>query len=123
MSGIPFGLIGRYGFVGGFNTAASYATYCLLLYAGANYALASLGALSLGIVLSFVTLGRYVFMSRLEGRFLKFLFIWVVLYFVNIGLIRLGLSFGLNSYIAGLMASVPTIGLAFMLQRFYVFNR
>lgn len=123
MDKISFGLIGRYGSVGGLNTAASYGAYCLLLYAGINYAFASLGALSFGIVLSFVTLGRYVFMSRLKGRFGKFLFIWVVLYFVNIGLIRLGLSFGVNSYIAGLMASVPTIGLAFLLQRFYVFKQ
>ena len=113
----------RYGFVGTLNTLASYSAYCLFLYLGANYAAASLGALVFGILLSFVTLGRYVFMSRLKGRFPMFLMVWTVLYFVNIGIITFVLSFGLDAYVAGLIAAVPTVGLAFLLQRFYVFRQ
>jgi putative flippase GtrA len=123
VSDLSFGLIVRYGFVGAFNTLVSYSVYCLLLYLGANYAVASLGALVFGIMLSFVTLGRYVFMSRLKGRFPMFLIVWAVLYFVNIGIISFVLSFGIDAYTAGLIAAVPTISLAFLLQRFYVFRR
>ncbi len=113
----------RYGFVGTLNTLASYAAYCLFLYLGANYAVASLGALVFGIMLSFVTLGRYVFMSRLKGRFPMFLLVWAVLYFVNIGIISAVFSFGVDVYVAGFVAAIPTVGLAFLLQRFYVFRR
>jgi len=114
-------LLGRYLVVGLFNTAASYAFYCALLYAGAAYPLASLGALLGGIFLSFVTLGRYVFMSQLRGRFSRFLMVWGGLYFLNISLLNVLIGVGLNSYIAGIVAAPPTIGLAFLLQRFVVF--
>jgi putative flippase GtrA len=116
-------MIMRYVLIGAFNTAVSYLIYCIFIYSGVNYAVASLGALVFGVVLSFFTLGRYVFMSRLEGRFKLFVLVWVVLYFFNIGIIRLLLSFSADAYQAGLVAAVPTVGLAFLLQRFYVFRR
>ena len=112
----------RYGFVGTFNFAVIYTVYCLIIYIGFNYSVASLGSLVLGIMLSFVTQGRYVFMSRLSGRFPKFLSVWAALYFVNIGIISVILSFGANAYQAGIVAAVPTIGLGFLLQWFYVFR-
>lgn len=121
--GISLSLMIRYGFVGSLNTLASYSVYCLFLYLGAGYPVASLGALVFGIALSFVTLGRYVFLSRLKGRFPLFLMVWGVLYFVNIGIIGFVISLGIDAYRAGFIAAVPTIGLAFLLQRFYVFRR
>lgn len=114
-------LLGRYLVVGLFNTAASYTFYCALLYAGVAYPLASLGSLLGGIFLSFVTLGRYVFVSRLRGRFSRFLMVWGGLYFLNIGLLNVLIGVGFNPYIAGIVAAPPTIGLAFLLQRFVVF--
>lgn len=114
-------LLGRYVVVGLFNTAVSYALYCALLYAGVAYPLASLGSLLGGIFLSFVTLGRYVFLSRLRGRFPRFLMVWCGLYLLNIGLLNVLIKVGLDPYIAGIVAAPPTIGLAFLLQRFFVF--
>lgn len=123
MRGASVPLIVRYVFIGTFNTSVSYLIYCLFIYSGVNYAAASLGALVFGVGLSFFTLGRYVFMSRLKGRFKLFVLVWVVLYFFNIGIIRLLLSLSADAYLAGLVAAVPTVGLAFLLQRFYVFRR
>ena len=123
MGGISLDLIVRYGFFGALNTLASYTAYSLFLYLGANYAIASLGSLVFGIMLSFITLGRYVFMSRFKGRFARFLLVWGVLYFVNIGIISVVVTFGINAYGAGLVAAIPTIGLAFLLQNFYVFRQ
>lgn len=122
MSNNSVNLLIRYGFVGIVNTAISYGAYCLLLSIGANYAIASFGALFFGIILSFFTLGRYVFMSRLKGRFLKFLLVWGILYFLNIGTIGFVLSLGVNAYSAGFIAGIPMISLAFLLQRFYIFR-
>ncbi len=112
----------RYGFVGAFNTAAGYALYCMFLFLGAPYPLASLGALGLAIIIGFFTTGRYVFASRLRGRFPAFVAVWGVLYVVNIGLISAILLSDLSEYAAGLVAIAPTSLLAFFLQRHLVFR-
>lgn len=115
-------LIARYIVVGAVNTAASYAFYCLFLFVGAPYPLASLGALVLGIIVSFFTVGTYVFASRLRGRFPAFVAVWGALYFINIGIIALILLSGLSEYAAGLAAIAPTSLIAFFMQRHLVFR-
>lgn len=115
-------LLLRYIIVGSFNTMIGYGVYCLMLVVGMNFAGASLVSLIFGILLSFLTLGRYVFLSQLEGRLAKFILIWAVLYIFNIAAISAIMHFGADPYIAGLIAAVPTLGTAFLLQRFYVFN-
>ena len=112
----------RYIVVGSFNSACSFAAYAILTWVGLSVSLASLGALVLGICLSFVTLGRLVFLSTLRGRFHRFVLLWAFLYVVNLGLISLFMQFGFGPYIAGLLAAAPTVAAAFILQRVYVFN-
>lgn len=115
-------LLGRYGIVGMFNTAFSYGVYCLLIFAGLGFVLATLIATVAGICLSFVTLGKLVFMRQLSGRFLRFAGVWAALYLVNIALIWIGVSMGASEYLAGLLASIPIIGISFLLQRYFVFR-
>jgi len=115
-------LLLRYIAVGSLNTAFGYGVYCLMLALGLNFAAASLVSLVFGIILSFATLGRYVFLSQLEGRFAKFILVWAGLYIFNVAIIAAIIRFGADAYIAGLIAAVPTLGAAFLLQRFYVFN-
>tara|TARA_R110001606_G_scaffold396457_2_gene570612 strand:- start:1103 stop:1489 length:387 start_codon:yes stop_codon:yes gene_type:complete len=115
-------LLLRYVAIGSFNTAFGYGIYCLMLAMGLNFAAASLVSLIFGIILSFVTLGRYVFLTQLEGRFAKFLLVWAVLYLFNIAIIAAIMRFNADAYLAGLIAAIPTLGAAFLLQRFYVFN-
>jgi len=115
-------LLLRYGVVGTANTAASYGIYALLIYAGAALPLASLGALSAGVVISFVTLGRIVFASQLKGRFPRFLGVWSALYLAHIGLTKLLLLADMSAYLAGFLASGPVIVLSFLLQRHWIFR-
>lgn len=115
-------LLLRYIAIGSLNTAFGYGVYCLMLALGLNFAAASLVSLVFGIILSFATLGRYVFLSQLEGRFARFLLVWAVLYIFNIAAIAAIMRLGADAYIAGLIAAIPTLGTAFLLQRFYVFN-
>ncbi|GAB5486621.1 MAG: hypothetical protein Pars2KO_01910 [Parasphingorhabdus sp.] len=122
MSELTLILLLRYIVIGSFNTMIGYGVYCLMLAVGMNFAGASLVSLIFGIMLSFLTLGRYVFLSQLEGRFAKFILVWAVLYIFNVAVISAIMHFGVNAYIAGLIAAVPTLGTAFLLQRFYVFN-
>ena len=112
----------RYIAIGSLNTAFGYGIYCLMLAIGLNFAGASLVSLLFGIILSFATLGRFVFLSQLEGRFAKFILVWAVLYIFNIAFIAGIMRLGADAYIAGLIAAIPTLGAAFMLQRFYVFK-
>lgn len=112
----------RYGLTGLFNTLLSYALYSALLFAGLDYRFASLLSLIGGIVLSFFTLGRFVFAAKLRGRFHRFVIVWGLLYVLNIGLIGLLLRAGLNAYWGGLAAAVPCVALAYLAQRVYVFR-
>ncbi len=113
----------RFGIVGALNTAFSYAVYSAGIYLGLTYYVASLIALILGIVMSFVTQGKLVFKTELHGRFYKFLAVWTVLYFVNIGVIWLLAKLGFNYYLGGLLALVPVVCLSFVLQKKLVFQR
>lgn len=115
-------LLLRYLLVGSLNTAVGYGVYCLMLAAGLNFAGASLFSLVFGVVLSFFTLGRYVFLSQLRGRFAKFLLVWAVLYIFNVTVIAIVIRFGFDAYLAGLIAAIPTLSAAFLAQRFFVFN-
>ena len=114
-------LIGRFVLVGIFNTALSYALYCLLLYVGLAYPIALLLALIAGIIIGFVLSGRIVFKSRIAGRFHKYLLVWGLLYAVNVGLVFVLTHVGFDVYIAGLLSIFPTTVLSFVLQRRLVF--
>ena len=121
MSELTPTLLLRYIVIGSFNTMIGYGVYCLMLAVGMNFAGASLVSLIFGIMLSFLTLGRYVFLSQLEGRFTKFILVWAVLYIFNVAAIAAIMHFGADAYIAGLIAAVPTLSTAFLLQRFLRF--
>jgi putative flippase GtrA len=112
----------RFLVVGTGNTALSYAIYASGIAIGLTFQIASVMGLAIGIVVSFVTQGRLVFLSRLEGRFVPFAIIWAGLYFANITLIRALHWGGLDYYLAGLAAAVPVTVLSFVLQRQITFS-
>jgi len=122
-SGDVWPLLVRFGIIGAFNTTFSYGIYAAGIYIELPYYLASLIALVFGILLGFVTHGRLVFRSQLQGRFTRYLAVWAALYVVNIGLIGLFSSLGVNYYLGGLMAFVPVVVLSFVLQKVFVFQR
>lgn len=112
----------RYNLVGACNTALAYGVYAGAYYLIQNYAIASFISLIFGICVSFVTLGRYVFFRQLEGRFGKFVALWLCLYVVNLGLIAALMTLGLNAYWAGLASAIPIIAGAFVIQKLYIFR-
>lgn len=106
---------------GATNTAFSYMVYAVALTCGAHYATAYLLGLTLGIPFGFLTQGKLVFGNASAGRFLRFVALWVGLYFFNVGCIRAFLALGFDAYLAGLLAIPPTTILSFLLQKFVVF--
>lgn len=112
----------RFFVVGVANTTLSYAVYCLGLYLGLPYWLASLMALFVGLAVGFVAQGRLVFKSSLKGRLPAFAMVWVLIYGANIALISLFAAFGMTYYMAGALGLVPTVALSFLCNRYLVFR-
>ena len=112
----------RFVLVGCLNTGFAYAVYAALLWAGLPYVWANLGSLILGIVFSFATQGRLVFGNRDNRLLPRFALCWVILYFINIGLIALLIRLGMNAYTAGALALVPMAISSFFVQRYVVFG-
>ena len=104
--------------VGALNTAFGVGCYCLLVFLGLNYKIATLLSTVLGILWNFKTTGTLVFNNRDNGRFFRFLGCYAVVYFVNIGLIWLFKVQGLNDYWAGVLA-VPFVAVVsfFLLKK------
>lgn len=112
----------RFLLVGGVNTAASYAVYAALLFAGLPYALANLGGLVFGILFSFRTHSALVFRQMGARRFPRYLASWAVLYGVNVLLIGGLMRLGLDAYSAGAVAIPPMALLSYLVQKQFVFG-
>lgn len=111
----------RFLIVGTANTVLSYSIYAAGIAIGLPFQVASLLALVIGIGVSFLTQGRLVFVSRLQGRFFVFAGLWAVLYFATITLIGALNWAGLDYYLAGFVVAVPITAISFVLQKQVVF--
>ena len=112
----------RFLLVGVMNTAFTYAIYALLLFLGVNFALANLGAVSIGILFSFKTHGYLVFRNPANRLLFKYITFWFLICLCNIGVIKLLLMTGLNAYEAGAAALLPIGLLSYTMQKYAVFK-
>lgn len=114
-------LLTRFLFIGVINTAFSYSIYCALIAMGNAFPIAGIVALALGVVWSFTTNGKLVFQQKLQGRFLKYLATWGVVYIIYVLTIWVAIGLGLDVYLGGALATLMTIPVAYLLQHFFVF--
>lgn len=113
----------RFLVTGGVNTAFSYAVFALLVYLGLNYALSNLFSLMLGILFSFRTQSALVFTGAGPGVFWRYVAVWAVLYFCNVGMIAGFIHLGANAYTAGALVILPTAVASYFMQKYFVFPR
>ena len=111
----------RFLLVGVLNTAFSYSLYVSFVWAGLHFATANLCATAVGIVFSFRTQGALVFGNRDWRLLRRFVPVWIFVYGINVALIAVFVRGGFNPYVAGALALPPTVALAFLLQRRFVF--
>lgn len=111
----------RFLVMGGINTGFSYGVYAVLVYLGLNFALSNLVSLVLGILFSFRTQSKFVFQNPRSHVFLRYIGVWAVIYCINVGIIALLMRFGINAYIGGALAIIPTAVSSYFLQRMFVF--
>lgn len=114
----------RFVLVGILNTAFGVGLYCLFIYWGVPYRTAVLLSTVLGVLFNFKTIGVLVFKNSDNRLIFRFVSAYVVVYFINIGLIRLMLEFTpLDEYIAGIVAT-PIVAIAsFVFQKRFVFRK
>lgn len=112
----------RFLLTGGINTAFSYAIYAAATFAGAGYALAAAVAVGTGILFSYHTVRRLVFRDSGHASLLRYVACYAVIYVFNVMLLKLFDSFGINPYVCGLLATVPTAIVSFALLKAVVFR-
>lgn len=113
----------RFVLVGILNTAFGVGLYCLFVYWGVPYRYAILLSTILGVLFNFKTIGTLVFKNAKNRLIFKFVAVYVVIYFINVGFIHLLLEqTELNEYIAGIIVT-PIVAIAsFILQKNLVFK-
>lgn len=105
------------------NTGVSYGVYAVFLWWGLPYPIANLLAMIAGVMIGFTTQGRYVFRKFEARRFPAFVLAWLLLWALNVGLIRLILpAAGGNGYIAGGAAMAVIVVISFAVQKYLVFG-
>lgn len=114
----------RFSCVGVVNTLFGAGLYSLFIYLGMPYKLSVLLSTVLGIFFNFKTTGFFVFRNRDNRLIIKFILSYIVIYFINISLIKMLMQTILfNEYMAGIVA-IPIVALmSFLLQNFYVFKK
>lgn len=112
----------RFILVGILNTLFGVGLYCIFIYIGIPYRIAVLLSTVLGVLFNFKTIGTLVFKNNSNKLIFRFLFVYVITYLINIGLIRLLLIIGLNEYYAGIF-STPVVALCtYGLQKHFVYK-
>jgi putative flippase GtrA len=109
--------------VGGINTLFGYGVYVVLLKAGLHYALASFFSTTAGVLFNFKTTGRLVFRSRDNTLLARFIGVYVLIYGVNVGCLKVCRLLDMDMFLAGAILVLPLALLSFVLNKKYVFIR
>jgi len=112
----------RFVLTGALNTGFSYCIYAACIFAGAGYALASAASLAGGIVFSYRTTSYLVFRQPNGGSLPRYIACYAAVYGFNVLLLKVLDSLGIDPYLCGLIAAVPTAVLSFALLKLLVFR-
>ena len=114
----------RFLIIGGVNTLFAYSIYALAIFLGAHYTLAVLLSTVIGTCFSFKTMGTMVFDNPDNWLIFKFVAVYTLCYFLNIGVLRLLTLAGLhNLYIAGITSMLLVSAVSFCLNKWVVFRK
>jgi len=112
----------RFLVVGGINALFGYAVFALFILIGLHYVLAALLATICGILFNFKTTGTIVFKNRDNRLILRFFGIYTIIYFINVGLLKLFDMVGIGNLVAGAIIVLPMAVISFLLMRRFVFK-
>ncbi|MBT3778024.1 MAG: GtrA family protein [Pelagibacteraceae bacterium] len=109
-------------FIGGINTLFGYGVYLFFLFFGLNFAIAALVSTILGIIFNFFTTGRFVFNSKNNSLFFRFILVYVLIYFFTVIGLSILYSNGISYEFGGAILILPNAFLSFFLNKKFVFN-
>jgi putative flippase GtrA len=112
----------RFLIVGVLNSLFGYGIFALCVFAGMHYGLALLVATILGVLFNFKTIGKFVFGSHDNRLIVRFAATYAAVYGLNVEGVRLLKAAGLGTYVAGAMMIIPMAAVAFLFNKWFVFN-
>jgi len=112
----------RFVVTGGINTAFSYGIYALCIFLGAGYAIASGVSIVCGVLFSYKTTGAVVFGRGYSGSLVRYIGSYVIVYLFSVLILKTMDEFGINAYLAGVLAAPPCAVLSFALLKLFVFR-
>jgi len=116
------GQFSRFLMIGCLNTAVGYGLFAAFISLGLPSALALLIATVIGVLFNYWSTGRLVFARRTSSRLWLFVLCYAVIYVVNTAAL-LGLErMSVPVLLAQALLSPPIVGLAFLLNKYFVFS-
>lgn len=112
----------RFLFIGGINTLFGYGIFAVFIFFKFHYSLAVLFSTIIGVLFNFKTLGVFVFKSHDNRKIIGFVMVYVVTYFINVGLMYCLTKIGISAYFAGMIAVFPVAITGFVLNKLFVFS-
>lgn len=113
----------RFVLVGGINTLFGVGVYCMAIFIGLPYFIATLVSNVLGVLFNFFTTGRLVFRNSDPRLIFRFVACYIAIYFINTAVVKLFIEAGLNSYWAGILAT-PVVALcSYSLLKYFVYRK
>ena len=113
----------RFILVGGLNTAFGVGVYCLAIYVGIPYYIATLLSNVLGVCFNFITTGNLVFRNNNPRLIFRFVMAYVLIYFINTAVVKVFILLGMTDYWAGILAT-PVVALcSYSLLKHFVYRK
>jgi len=112
----------RFLVVGGINTVFGYSVFALFILIGLHYVLAALLSTICGILFNFKTTGTLVFKNRDNRLIFRFFGVYLITYFLIVGLLKLFDMAGVTPLVAGAIIVLPMGVVSFLLMRKLVFK-
>jgi putative flippase GtrA len=119
---IPLKVFMRFLLVGGLNTAVGYGIFAALTLTGFGPESSLLVATVIGVIFNFFTTGRLVFSDRHAKRFSRYVLVYLCVYLLNVGALRMLLLVGVGSLIGQLLVLPLNVVVTFLAMRTFVFQ-
>lgn len=113
----------RFVLVGGLNTAFGVGVYCLAIFVGIPYYLATLLSNVLGVCFNFITTGNLVFRNNDPHLIFRFVGAYIIIYVINTAIVKAFILFGMNSYWAGILATPIVAICSYSLLKHFVYRK
>jgi putative flippase GtrA len=94
----------------------------MFIFIGFDYRMAILIATIIGVVFNYFTISMFVFNVLRYDLIWKFILIYFMIYIFNISLIGILKDFGYNDYLSGFVSIVPSAGISFLLNKYFVYS-